>query len=92
MSEKNTTFIKLKILSNFLEESQKCRQQLLDELVDNATDPVIKKRRFRMLSNLATYEASIIKKIYESDLENAVDVFQAWELISELDLLLDRSA
>ena len=88
----NTTLFKLQMINNFLIESQRQRQILLDELIDNATDPVIKKRRFRMLSNLATFEASIIKKIYEFETDDARDLFSLSTIIYELNLLLNRSA
>lgn len=57
------TLLRLDLLTTFLESSQKVRTDLLNELIDNATDPVIRKRRFRMLSHLAAYEAEIIGKI-----------------------------
>jgi hypothetical protein len=89
----NTTLLKLQILNNFLSESQKYRQILLNELIDNATDPVVKKRRFRMLSNLSTFEADMIKKINEFETDNVHDLLQYLHILNaELEVLLDRSA
>ena len=88
----NTTLFKLRMINDFLIESQRHRQILLNELIDNATDPIIKKRRFRMLSNLATFEASIIKKISEFETDDVHDLFFVEPIIEELSRLLDRSA
>ena len=88
----NDTFFKLRLLNEFLVESQARRSMLLEELIDNATDPVVKKRRFRMLSNLAAYEASIIKKIANFDTDDIHDLLLFQSLSDELDSLLDRSA
>jgi hypothetical protein len=88
----NTVLFKLQMVNDFLAELQQHRQILLNELVDNATDPVIRKRRFRMLSNLATFEASVIKKISEFETDNIHDLFSVEIIVKELELLLDRSA
>jgi hypothetical protein len=92
----NDTFYKLCMLQKFLTETQQHRQTLLTELVDNATDPVIKKRRFRMLSNLSTFEAVVIKKISEFETDDVNDLIESTiELTifkNELTMLLDRSA
>lgn len=58
------TLLGLALLDRFLESSQKVRTDLLNELIDNATDPVIRMRRFRMLSHLAAYESQVIQKIH----------------------------
>jgi hypothetical protein len=88
----NTTLLKYKLLDEFLAETQKHRCLLLEELLDNATDPVIKKRRFRMLSNLSTFESSMIKKIYDFETDNPGDLLIFHTLTEEIDSLLDRSA
>lgn len=66
------TLLRLDLLTTFLESCQKVRTDLLNELVDNATDPVIRMRRFRMLSHLAAYEAEVIQKIhlFHGDMED----------------------
>lgn len=88
----NNTLFKLQLLNEFLAESQKHRQILLDELIDNATDPVVRKRRFRMLSNLSTFESSVIKKISEFETDDVSDLFLCHAFNYELELLVDRSA
>ena len=59
----NTLVLRLKALQDFILESQAIKQELLDELVDNATDPVIRMRRMRMLHDVARYEAAVLQKI-----------------------------
>lgn len=88
----NITLLKLQLLNEFLAESQKHQQILLDELIDNATDPVIKKRRFRMLSNLAVFESTVIKKIHEFDTDDVGDFLNFNQFKFDLELLVDRSA
>jgi hypothetical protein len=60
----NTAFLKVKLLDDFLKETHKHRQKLLEELIVKTNNPVIKMRRFRMLSQLAEYESVTIKKSY----------------------------
>lgn len=63
----NTLIERLDFLRSFLATCQKLRIDLTDELIDNATDPVIRMRRFRMLEHLAIYESQTIEKIYLFD-------------------------
>jgi hypothetical protein len=88
----NDTFFKLRILNQVLSATQKEREMLLTELVNDATDPTIKKRRYRMLSNLATFEASVIKKIYDFETDDFGDLYSSIFFTEELKRLLDRSA
>jgi predicted PolB exonuclease-like 3'-5' exonuclease len=59
----NTAFLKVKLLDDFLKETHKHRQKLLEELIVKTNNPVVRMRRFRMLSQLADYESITIKKI-----------------------------
>lgn len=72
----NFKFYKLKLIHKFLSESAKLRQQLLDELIIYATDPVRHPRRIRMLSQLSDYESQILKKIesFEPDVVEDLDL------------------
>lgn len=63
----NTLIERLDFLRSFLSSCQKIRIDLTNELIDNATDPVIRMRRFRMLKHLAIYESQTIEKIYLFD-------------------------
>jgi hypothetical protein len=68
------------------------RTLLEKELQEKASDPVIFKRRFRMLSQLADYESQIYKKIYNFDTEDFNDYKQIVYLINnEIQNVTDRS-
>lgn len=69
----NLTFYKSRLLSQFLEDTAQARKKLLEELVVNASDPIIFKRRFHMLKQLSHYESQIIEKIYNFDSDNPDD-------------------
>jgi hypothetical protein len=82
----NTTFFKLKVVNDFLKATSEARNTLLEECIgQGGTDPVVRMRRFRMLSQLSQFEADTIKKIYNFDSDNDVD-----NLTQGLKLLLDE--
>jgi hypothetical protein len=87
----NLKFYKIKILKNFLLHTNEARNQLLDELITNTTDPVLYIRRFRMLTHLAQYENQIIKKIQNFDTDN-VEELELTSLINGLQIILNKSA
>jgi len=87
----NTKFYKIKILKEFLAETAKARQALLNELITNATDPVIVKRRYRMLRHLALYENQIIEKIQNFETDNVTDIVDSLDY-ANLSNILNRSA
>ena len=65
---------------------------LQKELLEQANDPTILKRRFRMIGQLAEYEAQIYKKIYDFSSDNATDYMSATnDIIYELLNVTDRS-
>ena len=71
----------------------KQRSKLQEELLDRSTDPVIFKRRFRMLSQLAAYESQIYKKIYKFDSDDLEDYVAGAKLIvSEIHNVTDRNS
>jgi hypothetical protein len=65
----NIKFYKLKFIKEFNECCDRQRQTIMQELIDNATDPVVFKRRIRMLEHLAEYQVQIYKKLetFETD-------------------------
>ena len=65
----NIKFYKIKFIKEFNEKCDFERNQLINEMIDNATDPTIVKRRIRMLEQLAEYQVQIYKKIeaFETD-------------------------
>lgn len=62
------------------------------ELQERASDPVIFKRRFRMLTQLAEYESQIYKKIYNFNTDDFQDYNLAMNLIvQEIQDVTNRS-
>ena len=62
-------FYKIKLINRLLEHTRRVRSQLLDELTTHATDPVVFKRRLRMLRHVNSYESQLLQKIenFETD-------------------------
>jgi hypothetical protein len=57
------------------------RTALHQELCELANDPILLKRRFRMIAQLADYESQIYKKIYKFNSSNINDYVEAVERI-----------
>jgi len=70
---KKQTFYRIVMLQEFLAKVQAAKEELLNELVSRATDPVILKRRFRMLSQLSLYESIVVSKIYNIETDDNCD-------------------
>jgi hypothetical protein len=87
----NIEFFKLALTHSFLCESASMKQELLDELVIYATDPVRRMRRMRMISQLCKYESQIIQKIQNFSTNDATDL-DLTTLKQELRNVCDRSA
>jgi uncharacterized protein YjgD (DUF1641 family) len=65
---------------------------LQKELLEQANDPIILKRRFRMIGQLAEYEAQIYKKIYDFSSDDVTDyVIATNDIIYELLNVTNRS-
>jgi hypothetical protein len=73
-------FYKIKLLKKLLGQTAQIRQELFNELVNNATDPVIVKRRLRMLRQLNLYENQLTTKIQNFDTNDIADIdkFDPW--------------
>lgn len=84
-------FFRLHMLTQFLDEVKQHREQLLHELINRATDPVIRMRRFRMLSQLSQYESQIINKIANIETDDVTDFFVN-DLTLELMKVINRDA
>lgn len=84
-------FLRIRMLKNFLSEVQKEKNKLVDELVDNATDPVLRQRRFRMIGQLSSYEAQAIEKISNLQTTDSRD-FLKKHFEDELKIVVDRNA
>jgi hypothetical protein len=91
----NHTFFKLAVINNFLSATTTARNNLLNECVGKGgTDPVIRMRRFRMLSQLSQFEADTIKKIYNLEADYDADslVHGLNNLLNNVRTITDRDA
>lgn len=81
----NIKFYKLKFIKEFNERCDYERNQLINEMIDNATDPTIVMRRIRMLQQLAEYQLQIYKKLENFETDDPADflsipIKQRWRL------------
>jgi hypothetical protein len=83
-------YFRIKLLQQFLSAVNDSRQSLLSDLANKATDPVIVMRRFRMLQQLADYEAQIVAKIQTFDTDDYLDFGPAW--FNELQYITNYSS
>ena len=80
-----SVYFKLVLVDQVNQKIAYSRQRLTSELQSLATDPMLFKRRCRMLSQLAGYEGQIYKKIHAFDSDQMADYRQAisdigWEI------------
>lgn len=89
------TFFKLAVINNFLNATTIARNNLLTECVGRGgLDPVIRMRRFRMLSQLSQFEADTIKKIYNLEDGHDADSIMSGlsNLLNNIKMITDRDA
>lgn len=87
----NVKYYKIKIIKHLINQTSCLKNQLLDELVVNATDPTIVRRRIRMLQHISQYESQLISKIQSFDTDDILDI--NLDLVShELNIISNRSA
>ena len=67
------------------------RAKLLTELVDYAPDPVIVKRRLRMLSQLSQIESQLLSKIQSFETDDITD-FNFQTLFKEINRVTNRNS
>lgn len=81
----NVKFYKIKFIKEFNERCDQERNLLINEMIENATDPTIVARRIRMLKHLAEYQAQMYNKIqsFETDDPNdflSIPVHTRWRM------------
>lgn len=87
----NIKYYKIRTIKKLIEETISQRNLLLDELIDNATDPVIFSRRIRMLTQLSELEIQLLFKIQLFETNDANDL--GLEIISQdLKHIINRGA
>ena len=67
-------FYKIKLINRLLDRTHRVRSRLLDELATNATDPVVFKRRLRMLRHVNSYESQLLQKIENFETDDMQDL------------------
>jgi hypothetical protein len=85
-------FFKLRAVTYITNQVSAARQKLLDELVVFASDPVILRRRMRMLEHLSAYESQIIKKLQTFQTQDPVDIIDLEFISKEINVICSRSA
>jgi hypothetical protein len=84
-------FFKIKLIKKLLKSTEHAKNQLMDELITNATDSTIVKRRLRMIKNLNSYESQLIEKIQQFDTNDANDLV-GFEPDKYIHQIINRSA
>jgi hypothetical protein len=84
-------FFKIKLIKKLLKSIEQEKNQLMDELIINATDPTIVKRRLRMIKNLNSYESQLIEKIQHFNTDDANDLIE-FEPGKYIHQIVNRSA
>jgi len=94
MPKINHTYFKLQMLETFLAETTQARRDLLKNIVDlGRFDRVRSMRRFRMLRQLSEFEAQIIDKIYNLQVDDVNDYLdQSIVFVNEIGAVVDRDA
>jgi hypothetical protein len=91
--DKKEVYYKLVAANVFGCMINKHRSALHQELNDLASDPVLFKRRLRMLYNLSDYESQVYKKINQFESSNVQDYILALRQISmEIQHVTNRCA
>ena len=81
------------LIDTIVKDINSRREKLLFELVTNTLDPIIFKRRCRMLTQLSHYESQIITKIKNFKTDNQKDYERALSVIfDELIFVTSRNA
>ena len=88
----NHNFYKILLLNSVEKKVADERQKLIDELIDAGNDPVVWKRRFRMLSQLSQWHSNIVKKIYQFETDSIEEYQQLDVVYQELATIVSRNA
>lgn len=87
----NSKFYKIKVINQLLEYNHQVRNKLLEELVTNATDTVIFKRRLRMLCHVNSYENQLLEKIQNFE-TNDIEDLNKFDIYNGIKNIVHRSA
>jgi hypothetical protein len=79
----NIVYYKIRTIKKLLNTIAQKRDRLLDELIINATDPVIVNRRIRMIQQLGQYEAQLLSKIQSFETDDVSDFADELDLLTQ---------
>jgi hypothetical protein len=90
--EINHVFYKNRIITDLEIQTTEIRLQLLSELVAAGSDPVVWKRRFRMLQHLNILHAQLIDKLFNFETDDPKDYLEFGYVRMDLLTVVSRNA
>lgn len=88
----NHVFYKNNLIAEINRAANEVKNQLLDELYAVGSDPVVYKRRFRMLKHLNLLQAQLIEKVYNFDTDDASDYMNLYPIKFDILSVVSRNA
>lgn len=88
----NHVFYKNHLVAEIEKQVSATRQQLTDELIAAGSDPVVYRRRFRMLQQLSTWHAQIINKLFNFETDDPADYLEIRNVMIDLHSIISRNA
>jgi hypothetical protein len=88
----NHVFYKNNLIAEIEKTASEIRNQLLDELYSAGSDPVLYKRRYRMLKHLHLLQAQLIDKVYNFVTDDPRDYLEMSKILTDLFITTSRNA
>jgi hypothetical protein len=88
----NHVFYKNYLVTEIENRVAQVRQQLVAELIAAGSDPVVYRRRFRMLKQLSTWHAQTINKVFDFETDDPADYLEMRNFMIELHSITSRNA
>ena len=87
----NIKFYKIKLIKKLLVCTEQIRNELFNELTIHATDPIIVKRRLRMIRHVNLYQNQLVEKIQNFETDN-IDDLNKFDFLKNIKSIIHRSA
>jgi len=84
-------FYKIKLIKKLLLCTEQIRNELFNELTVHATNPIIVKRRLRMIRHVNLYQNQLIEKIQNFETDN-IDDLNKIDFKNNIKYIIHRSA
>lgn len=88
----NHVFYKNHLITEIEKKVAVVRQQLTDELISAGSDPVVYKRRFRMLQQLNDWHSQIINKLFNFKTDDPDDYLEMKYVLTDMFCVVSRNA